>query len=122
MLIVISPAKTLDYETPATTASNTLPDYLDDSAELITQLRTLSPPEVSNLMGISAKLGDLNFGRFLSWQPAFTPGNAKQSLLPLRETYIPDWMQGAFRRSNYSGHRITCGFCRVFMGYYGHWI
>tara|TARA_R110000822_G_scaffold187752_11_gene326666 strand:+ start:2044 stop:2820 length:777 start_codon:yes stop_codon:yes gene_type:complete len=84
MLIVISPAKTLDYETPATTASNTLPDYLDDSAELITQLRTLSPPEVSNLMGISAKLGDLNFGRFLNWQPAFTPGNAKQSLLAFK--------------------------------------
>jgi len=84
MLIVISPAKTLDYETPATTASNTLPDYLEDSAELITQLRTLSPPEVSNLMGISAKLGDLNFGRFLNWQPDFTPENAKQALLAFK--------------------------------------
>ncbi len=84
MLIVISPAKTLDYETPATTASNTLPDYLEDSAELITQLRTLSPPEVSSLMGISAKLGDLNFGRFLNWQPDFTPENAKQALLAFK--------------------------------------
>jgi cytoplasmic iron level regulating protein YaaA (DUF328/UPF0246 family) len=84
MLIVISPAKTLDYETPATTASYTLPDYLQDSAELITQLRSLSPPEVSSLMGISAKLGDLNFGRFLNWQQDFTPNNAKQSLLAFK--------------------------------------
>jgi uncharacterized protein len=84
MLIVISPAKTLDYETPATTASNTLPDYLKEAAELITELRTLSPPEVSNLMGISAKLGDLNFGRFLNWQPDFTPENAKQALLAFK--------------------------------------
>ncbi|MEH6468904.1 MAG: peroxide stress protein YaaA [Porticoccus sp.] len=84
MLIVISPAKTLDYETPATTASHTLPDYLEDSAELITQLRSLSPPEVSNLMGISEKLGDLNFGRFLNWQSDFTPDNAKQSLLAFK--------------------------------------
>jgi cytoplasmic iron level regulating protein YaaA (DUF328/UPF0246 family) len=84
MLIVISPAKTLDYETPATTTSHTLPDYLKDSAELITQLRSLSPPEVSSLMGISAKLGDLNFGRYLNWQPDFTPDNAKQSLLAFK--------------------------------------
>ncbi|MDX2348838.1 MAG: peroxide stress protein YaaA [Porticoccus sp.] len=84
MLIVISPAKTLDYETPATTASHTLPDYLEESAELITQLRSLSPPEVSSLMGISAKLGDLNFGRFLNWQQDFTPNNAKQSLLAFK--------------------------------------
>lgn len=84
MLIVISPAKTLDYETLATTASYTLPDYLEDSVELITQLRLLSPPEVSSLMGISAKLGDLNFGRFLNWQQDFTPSNAKQSLLAFK--------------------------------------
>lgn len=84
MLVVISPAKTLDYETPAITASYSLPDYLDDSAELISQLRQLSPPEVSDLMGISAKLGDLNFGRYLNWQPEFTPDNAKQSVLAFK--------------------------------------
>lgn len=84
MLVVISPAKTLDYESPATTAQYSLPDYLADSSELITELRQLSPPEVSALMGISAKLGDLNFGRFLNWQPEFTPDNAKQSLLAFK--------------------------------------
>jgi cytoplasmic iron level regulating protein YaaA (DUF328/UPF0246 family) len=84
MLVVISPAKTLDYETPATISRYSLPDYLDDSTELIEELRQLSPPEVSDLMGISAKLGDLNFGRYLNWQPEFTPDNAKQSVLAFK--------------------------------------
>lgn len=84
MLVVISPAKTLDYETPASTTFFSVPEYLDDSAELIAQLRQLSPPEVSDLMGISAKLGDLNFGRYLNWQPEFTPDNAKQSVLAFK--------------------------------------
>ena len=84
MLVVISPAKTLDYETPATTEAHSLPDYLNDSIELISQLRQLSPPEVSELMGISEKLGDLNFGRFLNWQPEFTSDNAKQAVLAFK--------------------------------------
>lgn len=84
MLVVISPAKTLDYETPTTTETHSLPDYLNDSVELISQLRQLSPPEVSELMGISEKLGDLNFGRFLNWQPEFTSDNAKQAVLAFK--------------------------------------
>ncbi|MDX2463884.1 MAG: peroxide stress protein YaaA [Porticoccus sp.] len=84
MLVVISPAKTLDYETPPTTEIHSLPNYLNDSAELISQLRQLSPPEVSELMGISEKLGDLNFGRFLNWEPRFTSDNAKQAVLAFK--------------------------------------
>jgi len=84
MLVVISPAKTLDYDTPAVTKTHSIPDYLDDSAELIAELRQLSPPEVSGLMSVSAKLGDLNFGRYLNWQPEFSFKNAKQSLLAFK--------------------------------------
>lgn len=84
MLTVISPAKTLDYESPLNTAEYSQPDYLDDSAELIAELRKLSPPQVSELMGISDKLGALNFGRYLDWQPAFTPDNARPALLAFK--------------------------------------
>lgn len=84
MLMVISPAKTLDFETAATTSEYSIPDFLDDSALLIEQLRTLSPPQVSELMGISDKLGDLNFGRYLNWQRNFTPDNAKPALLAFK--------------------------------------
>lgn len=84
MLVVISPAKTLDYETPPFLKDSSQPDFLDQSAQLIKELRALTPPQVSELMGISAKLGDLNFGRFLEWSTPFTPQNAKQAVLAFK--------------------------------------
>ena len=56
MLSVISPAKSLDFETPATTAVYTRPDYLDRSRELVEILRDYSPQRLGELMGISDKL------------------------------------------------------------------
>lgn len=84
MLIVISPAKTLDFDTPPTTQAYTTPAFLPDSAELIAELRALSPPQISALMKISDKLGNLNFGRFLNWHTPFTPDNAKQAVLAFK--------------------------------------
>ncbi len=84
MLMVISPAKTLDFETPARTRIATTPDFLDRSAELVEQLRALSPEEVASLMGISEKLGELNFQRFHDWQPPFDRDNAKQAVLAFK--------------------------------------
>ncbi|MET0951425.1 MAG: peroxide stress protein YaaA [Pseudomonas sp.] len=84
MLMVISPAKTLDFETPPSTARFTQPQYLDHSQELITQLRELSPAQISELMHLSDKLSGLNAARFGSWTPAFTPDNAKQALLAFK--------------------------------------
>ena len=84
MLMVISPAKTLDYETPPATARFTQPQYLDHSQELIEQLRELSPQQIGELMHLSDKLSGLNAARFGSWTPAFTPKNAKQALLAFK--------------------------------------
>ncbi len=84
MLIVISPAKTLDYETPLATTTHTLPTFLDDAETLINELRALSPPQVSELMGISSQLGDLNFGRYLNWQRPFDLDNARQAVLAFK--------------------------------------
>ncbi|RMO06481.1 hypothetical protein ALQ47_02033 [Pseudomonas cichorii] len=84
MLMVISPAKTLDYETPPTTERYTQPQYLDHSQELITQLRELTPAQIGELMHLSDKLAGLNAARFGSWTPAFTPDNAKQALLAFK--------------------------------------
>ncbi|KIH85088.1 peroxide stress protein YaaA [Pseudomonas batumici] len=84
MLMVISPAKTLDFETPPVTQRFTQPQYLDHSQELIEQLRTLSPAQISELMHVSDKIGGLNAARFGSWTPAFTPDNAKQALLAFK--------------------------------------
>jgi len=84
MLLVISPAKTLDFETPANTSVYSQPDFLEDSAELIDQLKTLSPSEISSLMSISDKLGVLNSNRFLDWQLPFTVDNSKQALFAFK--------------------------------------
>ena len=84
MLMVISPAKTLDFDTPPTTERFTQPQYLDHSQELITQLRELSPAQIGELMQLSDKLSGLNAARFGSWTPSFTPENAKQALLAFK--------------------------------------
>ncbi len=84
MLMVISPAKTLDYETPPATQRFTQPQYLDHSQTLIEQLRELSPQQIGELMHLSDKLSGLNAARFGSWTPAFTPENAKQALLAFK--------------------------------------
>ena len=68
MLAVISPAKSLDFDTPAKTRKVTTPRFLDDAAVLIEGLAKLAPGEISDLMGISAKLGELNCNRYAEWR------------------------------------------------------
>ena len=69
MLIVLSPAKTLDLETPVTTKLSTTADFLDRSGQLIDVLRRYSPGQISDLMSISDTLAHLNVGRYASWTP-----------------------------------------------------
>jgi len=84
MLIVISPAKTLDFETAPITKVYTQPEFLKESRQLVSQLKELTPAEVSSLMKISDKLGVLNFLRFNEWKTPFTLNNAKQALLAFK--------------------------------------
>lgn len=84
MLTIISPAKTLDYESPLATTRYTQPELLDKSTELITVARKMSPAQIASLMGISEKLAHLNAERFNDWQPDFTPKNARQALLAFK--------------------------------------
>ncbi|MBB5322845.1 peroxide stress protein YaaA [Marinobacter oulmenensis] len=84
MLMIISPAKTLDYESPLATQNHTRPDFLDDACELIDQLKELEPHQVSNLMSISDKLGQLNAERFQNWHTPFTLDNARQAVLAFK--------------------------------------
>jgi cytoplasmic iron level regulating protein YaaA (DUF328/UPF0246 family) len=81
MLMVISPAKTLDFDSPAHSTRTSQPDFLQHSAELIAILRQQSPAQLANLMSISDTLSVLNAGRFNDWAPPFTQQNAKQAVL-----------------------------------------
>lgn len=80
MLMVVSPAKTLDYETDLPIQEFTQPDFLADSQELIDQLKDLTPADVASLMGLSDKLSDLNVGRFAHWKQPFTQDNARPAV------------------------------------------
>ncbi len=81
MLIVISPAKSLDFKTPPVISKYTVPEFLNESEKLIGRLKTLTPKKISELMGISDDLGELNFKRYHEWNLPFTPENAKQAIL-----------------------------------------
>jgi hypothetical protein len=84
MLMVISPAKTLDYQTPPVTQRYTQPEHLDHAQDLIAQLRDFTPRQIAELMHLSDQLAGLNAARFGSWTKTFTPQNAKQALLAFK--------------------------------------
>ena len=84
MLVVISPAKTLDYDTPPVTQDKTLPGFLDDSQLLIDRLRDFSALDIAELMKLSMKLAELNFDRYHDWSSEFTTDNAKQAVLAMK--------------------------------------
>src|SRR5690606_35136189 len=89
MIVVISPAKTLDYETPPVTPTYSQPAFLEDSRILVEQLKTMSPEDLSSLMKISDQLGVLNANRYQTWQTPFTPENAKQAVLAFKgDVYV----------------------------------
>lgn len=81
MLIVLSPAKSLDYETPATLADHTLPQFTAQSAELIEVLKPKTPAQIAELMDLSDALATLNVARYGAWSKKFTSRNSKQAVL-----------------------------------------
>jgi uncharacterized protein len=81
MLFLLSPAKTLDYETPLPAVPHTLPAFAEDSARLIEVLRRKNPAEIATLMDISDPLAALNVARYQAWSPKFTARNARQAVL-----------------------------------------
>jgi cytoplasmic iron level regulating protein YaaA (DUF328/UPF0246 family) len=89
MLIVISPAKTLDYETPPSLKAFSQPQYLDQSQLLIDKLRKQSANKLEKLMKISPALCELNKERYQQWQPPFDVDNAKQAVYAFKgDVYI----------------------------------
>ena len=84
MLTVLSPAKTLDYETAPITQSATLPRFMDQSALLVEDARGLNPDDIRALMGVSEQIAHLNHERFMNWQSEATSDNAKQAVLAFK--------------------------------------
>jgi cytoplasmic iron level regulating protein YaaA (DUF328/UPF0246 family) len=116
MLIVISPAKTLDYETPPKTGTFTIPDYLDRSAELIARARHYSALDIAELMAVSMKLAELNFERFAKWHTPFTPDNARQAVLAFKGDVYTGLDAQSFSEADFSFAQERL---RILSGLYG---
>jgi cytoplasmic iron level regulating protein YaaA (DUF328/UPF0246 family) len=80
MLMVVSPAKTLDYESELPIQESTQPEMLEESQQLIDQLKKLTPADVASLMKLSDKLADLNVNRFAHWKQPFNADNARPAI------------------------------------------
>lgn len=81
MHFLISPAKTLDFETPSRRIGATLPQFIPQSTELVQLLKTKSPDDIAGMMDISAALAALNVERYGAWSPKFTARNSKPAVL-----------------------------------------
>jgi uncharacterized protein len=81
MLFLLSPAKSLDYESPLATSTHTKPLFTPQSAALIEVLKTKTPQQISTLMKLSDALSGLNVGRYQAWSPKFTAKNSRQAAL-----------------------------------------
>lgn len=84
MLALISPAKTLDYESTLPTDTHTLPRLLDQSQQLIDVSRKLSATKIATLMSVSEKIATLNVARFNDWNQDFNFANARQALFAFK--------------------------------------
>lgn len=116
MLLLISPAKTLDLETPAPTTEFTQADFLKQSRQLISELRELSPQAISALMGISDKLGTLNFDRFAVWKTPFKISNAKQALFAFQGDVYTGMQAASFSHDDI---QFAQRHLRILSGLYG---
>lgn len=116
MLIVVSPAKTLDYESPLATKISTTPDYLTDSKELINRLRRFSALDIAELMKVSKKIADLNFERYESWKTPFTEKNARQAALAFKGDVYTGLAAESFNAADF---KFAQQHLRMLSGLYG---
>jgi len=81
MLLLLSPAKKLDYDSAVRTALHTQPLFVEQAAALIRVLKKKTAAEIAELMHLSDALADLNVRRYAAWKPHFEPDNSRQAIL-----------------------------------------
>ncbi|WP_392564520.1 peroxide stress protein YaaA [Orbus wheelerorum] len=116
MITVISPAKTLDYDSPVNVTEYTLPALLNHSQTLIKSCKELTPQSIADLMKISSKLADLNYQRFQNWQADFNRENARQAIFAFKGDVYEGLQAYDFNQNNinFAQHHL-----RMLSGLYG---
>jgi len=116
MLLVVSPAKNLDYESELATNEFSQPTMLEHSQELINVCAKLSPAQISSLMSISDKLAGLNAARFGEWSQPFTQDNARQAVLAFNGDVYTGLDAGSFSDADF---KFAQQHMRILSGLYG---
>ena len=116
MITLLSPAKSLDYETKPATRKHTEPRLLSESSELIDVLRELPASEIASLMHISDDLAALNAQRYADFAPPFTTKNAKQAVLAFDGDVYQGLDAPAFSERDFTEAQKTV---RILSGLYG---
>jgi uncharacterized protein len=116
MITIISPAKTLDYQSPLLTQNYTLPQFIDSAKTLIQDCQKLSVENLAKLMSISPKLAELNYERFQNWHSDFNLENARQAILAFKgDVYEGLHVEGF----NDSDLKFAQSHLRILSGLYG---
>lgn len=116
MLIVVSPAKNLDYQSTPITQEFTHPTLLDESQLLIDKCRKLAPAKISSLMKISDKLAGLNADRYAQWSTPFNADNAKQAILAFNGDVYTGLQAQSFEKQDFE---FAQQHLRILSGLYG---
>ncbi|MEM9645525.1 MAG: YaaA family protein, partial [Planctomycetota bacterium] len=118
MLTVVSPAKTLDFETrsPIAKSKTTIPAFVPESAALVKKMKTLTPKRLQDLMGVSKNLADLNHQRYQDWDEASIAPQGKAAVF----AFQGDVYQG-LRAENFTAKQLEYAQAhfRILSGLYG---
>lgn len=116
MLMILSPAKTLDYESPVPSLPLTIPDFVEEAKELMGILRELAVQDVATLMDLSDKLAALNVARFAEWSPHFTDANSRAAVLAFKGDVYEGMEAWTFDDDD---HAFAQQHLRILSGLYG---
>lgn len=116
MLIVVSPAKSLDYESPLATKKSSEPRLLDEASQLVDVMAKKSPADLQKLMSISPKLAELNFDRFQDWQVPFTAESSRAAVLAFNGDVYIGLEAGSFSERDFTHAQKVF---RILSGLYG---
>ncbi|MBN1951611.1 MAG: peroxide stress protein YaaA [Bacteroidales bacterium] len=116
MILILSPAKNLDFNSEIHYQGHTMPDFLNSSNTLISKLKKFSPDELGALMDISPKLAELNFIRYRQWSRITSPENARPAIF----TFNGEVFNGLQARSLSTGAiEFAQEHLRILSGLYG---
>jgi len=116
MIILLSPAKTLNPDKGKLPEEHSLPVFLNDAAVLIDRLRQMTAHDIASIMKVSEKLALINYDRFKAWHTPFTPENAKAAILAFDGGVYEGLKAGEFEDSDFA---FAQRHLRILSGLYG---